>query len=393
MNTEFRVPRSSFSVAVVGVSTRAVAESAARAGFDVVGIDLFGDLDQQPAVRSLSLRHDLGGPFDVWRLVEAARAQRTDAVAYVAPFENRPDAVAALAAPFEDGRSPRLLGNSPDALAAVRDPRCLGVVVARAGATMPETLPPGAQPPPPHAGGGQGRWLRKRRKSGGGLRIEPWTGPVPDDPDWLVQRWVPGAPRSAAFVANGREALVFAVTRQLSGDANFGARGLAYTGNLLDPAPDPALLDRLARLATVLTREFGLVGLNGIDFIATSPALTVLEVNPRYSASMELAEAALGVPLFTWHVAGCRGEPLPALPPRRERQVVGKAIVYARRTVTVGDTRDWSARGRRDVPHPGETIQAGHPVCTVTATGINQTDCYAALLAQAAELRREINDD
>ncbi|HBY98599.1 MAG TPA: hypothetical protein DEP84_32415, partial [Chloroflexi bacterium] len=227
----------------------------------------------------------------------------------------------------------------------------------------------------------------------GGLRIEAWTGVVPDDRAWLVQRRVRGAPRSVAFVANGREALVFAVTRLLSGDRNFGAPGLAYTGNLLDPAPNAGLLDQLRRLATILTREFGLVGLNGVDFIATDPALTVLEVNPRYSASMELAEQALGVPLFEWHVAGCYGRPLPPLPTYRESQVLGKAIVYAGRDVTLGDTSDWPARGRRDVPHPGERIRARHPICTLFAAGTNEPDCYAALLAQAADLRCEINDD
>lgn len=388
MSTQFRVHHCSLRVAVVGVSTRAAAQSVARAGYEVVSVDLFGDLDQKEAVRNLSLRHDLGGPFDIWRLVEVTRAQRPDAVAYVAPFENHPDAVAALAAPLgPDGRAPRLLGNAPGTLAAVRDPDRLRAVLAAAGATMPETLPPGAEPDP------AGRWLRKRRKSGGGLRIEPWTGPVPDDPAWIVQRWVPGMPRSAAFVANGYEALVFAVTCQLSGDANFGASGLAYTGNLLDPVPDPRLLEQLARVASTLTHEFGLVGLNGVDFIATSPALTVLEVNPRYSASMELAEQALGVPLFEWHEVGCAGGRLPTLPQRRGSQVLGKAIVYARRTVSLGDTSDWPARGRRDVPHPGETIRAGHPICTLVAAGTSQTDCYAALLAQAADLRVEINDE
>ena len=42
-------------VLIAGVSTRAAAESAARAGFAVTAIDAFGDLDQHPSVRGLSL--------------------------------------------------------------------------------------------------------------------------------------------------------------------------------------------------------------------------------------------------------------------------------------------------------------------------------------------------
>ena len=87
-------------------------------------------------------------------------------------------------------------------------------------------------------------------------------------------------------------------------------------------------------MADAVTREFGLVGLNGIDFIARDGVPWPIEVNPRYSASMELLERARG------HVAvraACR-TPAPAGFPRlrraRARRVLGKAIVFARRDVT-----------------------------------------------------------
>jgi len=67
-------------------------------------------------------------------------------------------------------------------------------------------------------------------------------------------------------------------------------------------------------LATTLTQAFGLVGLNGIDFILNGEQLSILEVNPRYSASMELVEEALAVPLLLWHTARCRRQALPVLP-------------------------------------------------------------------------------
>ena len=42
-------------VLVAGLSTRAAAESAGRAGFRVTAIDAFGDLDQHPTVAALKL--------------------------------------------------------------------------------------------------------------------------------------------------------------------------------------------------------------------------------------------------------------------------------------------------------------------------------------------------
>src|SRR6516225_6475150 len=92
-------------VLIAGVTSRAAAESAARAGYDVTAIDAFGDLDQHPSVRALSLPRDFGVRFTAPAAARAARTVECDAVMYVSSFENHPRAVSALAA----GRE--LLGN------------------------------------------------------------------------------------------------------------------------------------------------------------------------------------------------------------------------------------------------------------------------------------------
>jgi uncharacterized protein len=172
----------------------------------------------------------------------------------------------------------------------------------------------------------------------------------------------------------------------LSGDPAFGAQGFAYVGNLLIPQPDAGFLARLNLLATALTQAFGLVGLNGIDFVLSGEQASILEVNPRYSASMELVEEALGVPLLEWHATGCRQQSLPVLTEHHDQNVFGKAIVYARRDGILPGTRDWVAKGRRDIPHAGGSVRAGFPICTVTAVGVDQKQCYAHLVAEADEL-------
>jgi predicted ATP-grasp superfamily ATP-dependent carboligase len=68
----------------------------------------------------------------------------------------------------------------------------------------------------------------------------------------------------------------------------------------------------------------------------------------------------------------------------------GKAIVYARQTVTVGCTDRWMEQGIRDVPLSGQRIEAGHPVCTVFAEGRGRQECFDGLLLQAAARYREI---
>jgi uncharacterized protein len=67
-------------------------------------------------------------------------------------------------------------------------------------------------------------------------------------------------------------------------------------------------------------------------------------------------------------------------------------VVFATRDVQVPDTRGWTARGIRDVPHPGESIAAGHPICTLLATGPSPESVLADLEARAAALYGELHD-
>jgi predicted ATP-grasp superfamily ATP-dependent carboligase len=69
--------------------------------------------------------------------------------------------------------------------------------------------------------------------------------------------------------------------------------------------------------------------------------------------------------------------------------VQGKAIVFARRDVTLGDTRRWiGSRWVADVPHPGERIGRGRPICTVLAEGKDVAACRRLLLRRAAAVHR-----
>ena len=134
-------------------------------------------------------------------------------------------------------------------------------------------------------------------------------------------------------------------------------RGFRYAGNLV-PLDGPAAARReIGAIADALSREYGLRGLNGFDFILRDDRPVVVEVNPRYCASMELLERASGRSVFALHLAACRGE----LPARRRRAHgdlgEGDRLRFPDRHGP--DPTEWLARGIRDVPHPGEVIHAG----------------------------------
>jgi uncharacterized protein len=66
--------------------------------------------------------------------------------------------------------------------------------------------------------------------------------------------------------------------------------------------------------------------------------------------------------------------------------------LVATEDLQVPDTSDWTARGIRDVPHPGEAIAAGRPICTLVATGHSPESVLADLEARAAALRTELRE-
>lgn len=373
-------------VLIAGSSTRAAAASAAMAGFDVTSIDGFGDLDQHPSVRSLSLPRDFGLRPTAAAMARASRSIDCDAVAYVSPFENHPRAVATLA------RDRTLLGNSPDVLRRVRNPIELAAALRERGLAVPAVRLK-ADPTTENQGGAgfsrtPSRWLRKPLASGGGRRITPWDGGSIPGRSYL-QEFVDGTPGSVVFMSGAGRSTPVAITRQLIGDAAFGASGFQYCGSMLASAGAVGA----ERLAAAVTDAFGLVGLNVIDFIARDGVPYPIEVNPRWSGSMELVERVAAVPLFALQAALCAsGEPPPvflawARPPRG--RVIGKAIVFARHDVVMGDTTSWlEDPSVRDVPHPGEPIAAGRPICTVFADGADSDACYTALVERADEIFR-----
>jgi predicted ATP-grasp superfamily ATP-dependent carboligase len=202
-----------------------------------------------------------------------------------------------------------------------------------------------------------------------------------------------GLPASVVFLADGREAQVLGISRQLVGRAEFGARGFRYCGSLMGPGlfpSDQALRRRADALAAAVARAFGLVGLNGVDFIARSGIAWPIEVNPRFTASMELLERGADLSLFALHADACAGRLFGRTTPSLN-QVHGKAIVFARRDVIPRATLRWLADAAiADIPRPGERIARGRPICTVFATGRDVESCTRALVAKAHSVYREL---
>ena len=356
---------------VVGYSVRALARSALDAGIAVATVDAFGDRDlTEPSPRPV--QHRTLAPFEVAHL--AAVAPPTRRLAWTSSLENAPGALRALA------RSRTMVGNDPLTVERVRQPEAVAAVLEAHGlptARVVSAAPAGTTSGP--------SLLRKPRASGGGHGVERWSPGVGAGADTYLQEEVPGIAGSLLFLADGHDAAALAVTRQLIGEAAFGAAGYTWCGNLAGPGVLPqqdAIEASALAAAQTLTRAFSLRGINGVDFIARAGEAVVIEVNPRWTASAELVERAIGVSLFPAHVRGSAGA-LPPLP-ARAGGVFGKAVIYARAASTPGNTDAWLADPDvRDVPTRGSAIPARAPICTVLAHAETPEHCLQALRRQA----------
>jgi predicted ATP-grasp superfamily ATP-dependent carboligase len=304
-------------------------------------------------------------------------------------LENRPRLLGQLAEIHP------LLGTAPATVRRVRDPWELNRVLTAAGFPLPEIQST------PDATADPAAWLWKPLRSAGGRGIG--HADRPGRSRGYFQRFVPGDVLGATYLGTPTGVRLLGVSQQLSGPAWGQAPGFAYGGSIGPLRLPPRRSEQLEALGRVLGDNFALVGLFGVDLVDDGRQFWPLEVNPRFTASVEVLELALGQSLMAEHLAACplRAGPLRApcpavLPPAAP--LLGKAIVYASRPWTVSAARfqrlcDLHERRplhlAADLPTPGSIIPPGAPIATVFAWGDTIESVRAALRERLAACRDE----
>lgn len=367
---------SSPSLLIVGASTRAAAASALRAGFHPVCADRFGDEDLRRIASVVAVDNDLrhtlatlkGLPPMPW--------------IYTGSLENDPKFIASVSERHQ------LLGNPREVLRNVRDPfwleqslraNDLPVLRVRTVCSSDE----GVQVAGEH-------WLLKPTRGGGGCRIAVWTGqPLPTNERFYLQEQRLGTPMSALFIGRADSAELIGVCEQMIGP-EFGApTEFGYAGSIGPIAVSDRTRELLQRLGDALTREAQLRGLFGIDFILAEGIPWLVELNPRYTASVEVLERALGRALLAEHATACGHRTTTVKEQPARNRIVGKQIVYATgertapnfESVFEPDGHTLESPLIADIPAPRSHIAAGWPICTVFAESNSVAECKVRLTA------------
>jgi predicted ATP-grasp superfamily ATP-dependent carboligase len=362
---------------IAATTGRPLAVSARRGGFAAVVLDLFADADTRAlGYPCRNVCRDDALAFDASRLLaaadELAPAGRCAGVVLGAGFEGNTSLMARLAA----GRP--LLGNSPETVAAVKDPAGFFPLLDRLGVPHPQTrLAPPAEP--------EG-WLAKRRGGAGGTHVVAASA-APAGEGVYFQRLQPGRSLSVLFLADGRRALPVGWNEQWT-----AGRGTPYLygGGASGINIEAALQAGIAAALDRIVAASGLVGLNGLDFIACEGEWFAIELNARPTAALEYYDADWPGGLLAAHLEACRGRLPDALPPAGFWR--GHAVVYASRPVAVRPGMRLPA-WCRDIPNPGTLIPAGGPVCTVHAEGADADGLRQLIASRRLEIESFLNSE
>ncbi len=405
------------SVTIVGASARAAAFSARAAGFASRCADLFADVDLQ-AMATVERQSEY--PHGLLRYLHASPP---DPWMYTGALENHPQLIDELA------QLRPLYGNSGPALRRARDPLFWSRALAEAGLPVPRVSMSAA------AVTRDGNWMRKPLRSAHGHGVSPWTAQRAtqagddDASPWYFQERIAGVPIAAIFVAAEGEASILGVTQQLLGDHwQTALSGLQDTTRVSDSIPGRrddrfasssfryagsvgplGLEDRhyrtLQQIGGTLSRACGLVGLFGVDAIRNDQNVWPVEINPRYTASIEVLERASArrtqvrrarrLLSIEWHEAACCFRQLPPALGQSAEFTAGKLIYYAPQEgrFTAAAAR-WAAERNllqsqpavADIPPADAPFRQGQPVLTLLADGVNAGTVGEELHRAAEEL-------
>ena len=396
-----RATASGRRVLIVGGSTRAAAWSALRAGWRPICADLFADLDTRQIAEIIPVRDFPASLPEDFSNVQA------DGWFYTGGLENHPNIIEQIMRP--DALYGPLWGTSPTALRLVRDPFWLAETLRAAELPALDVLPKSSSPR------ADGTWLQKPLASAGGRAIRAWDQKAASrnfgEPHYF-QKFVEGDSCSAVFRVRDDKVEWLGATQQLiQFEASRASVPFAYCGSFgpIDQPDSPILLpaksrDCLTRIACELARKSGLYGLFGIDFVLDQDRVWVTELNPRYTASMEVLELSRRQSLVaaTTKLDSRRSnnlriehDQLVAEP----SEFVAKAILYAQKKFPAPDLihfmrheSPWLIPHIADVPVPGTVIEAGWPICTVFGSGRSPQECLSTLTVRSQLVRTNCDE-
>lgn len=395
------------TVMVIGYNVRPIACLTKQLGFKVIAVDYWGDLaiadctdglltvlEQKPGEL---LKSDFDEPISelLVNLAEKAvdKFGRVDFILVGSGLDDRPDLWGRL------GRLAPIFGNNPDRFKIIRNPLKVFNTARSLGISTPKTEKvvspdeavdiakkigfPVVLKPIRSSGGFRLRFcnnpneVKKQFNAVAGDRVEVW-----------VQEYIRGIDASSSILGNGKECITVSVNEQLIGKKELGVSSpFGYCGNIVPLKANRRIIERIRNASSTLGKKLGLIGSNGFDFVINSNNEPyIIEVNPRFQATLECIHSVTGINLIREHIKACSGEQLSKVPEPNGYAV--KMIVFAKEKSVYPDLR--GIEQLYDISHKGVIVDKGNPICTIQVVDEDREKTINKALKKASEIYKKL---
>ena len=378
---------------VMGYSVRAAVQCAHHCGVDTIAIDLCQDRD----LTYLSKRHySLYDPD--WPAM-VAQSSPNATLLLCGGMEYRLEWIDRLR--DDAGEMSCVFGPTSTQIAEMRKISNWEQWALSSGLGWPKTFWP--LRPPIDVTQGQ-RWLVKAMDGSGGTNIEEYNATIFDGDRWFsvnpnryLQQYQPGDSLGVTFLSSAHGSVVVGAALAWPPSPEASSHKYLYRGSY---GPVPLTTQQwstLHRFADEAAMQSELHGLWQADLLLHNGELTLLEINPRWSASMDLLDVALDLRLVDWHRDSVQSkmtlENFAAIRTQvnerrseAQQNLLGKRIVYTREPFVVSKEqtdRWWSHRWQgsgtteskwdeygcsyADIPNSETVLDVGSPVLTCMA--------------------------
>jgi uncharacterized protein len=350
-------------VLVAGFATRHIAQSAARAGYDVCAVDHFCDQD-------LSWYTSDQLSFD--------------------ELEELPDAMSRMAAKHafnllvvtsgaeEIGSPIPLCGTSRETVKRFLDKVDIqhffeSIPVPAPRLASQDTFPVMVKPQR-----GAGGWRNAVIHNADELAL--WESQYPDVP-YISQELIDGIPASVCCVVNGTSARAIAANEQIL--RGQGASVYGFSGSVT-PIEHPHTTRMLA-LAEQIAAASGCKGTIGVDFVLGTEGPYAIEVNPRFQGTLDTVESAYDCNLFEYHVNACKG----MLPdPKKPIRFAARSILFADQDLTLSVDLKKLSPVVADIPWPGTFFEKDQAIVSVFGSGASRNEALSVLDKNISTVRQ-----
>lgn len=340
-----------------------MADSIAKAGHIPVAIDCFGDQDLISKYKTFTLAVDQF-PQGAISIIDQ---DKYDGWIYGGGIENHPEFISELSNTIQ------LYATPADVVRNVRDPFYL-----KSHLTQYNLATPSISFDFPNNTGFN--WIGKQYHSGGGRHVNDidLSNPPADYKRYdYFQEKVNGTETSAVYVTENKNTQLIGTTKQLTGIEWLNAPSqYAYCGNIISPGDQRGNLSTYHKFGSAVGK-LGMNGIWGIDFIETYDGnLYAIEVNPRYTASVELFELDFS---HNTHAI--------------------KAIYYSPETFCYSPQIQTDLTNLAtaenidilDIPHANSTIERGQPMLSLITMASSDNQCIARLTKFADTMAKLID--